>query len=84
MSVDFIVVNWHLTPIPCKFVKTPRFLGMRNWSDDFDPTESDFRFLSASGQSEETGGAYITVSPQGSERERRQQQKVAPAPPPPS
>ncbi|KAF9498384.1 hypothetical protein BDN71DRAFT_373204 [Pleurotus eryngii] len=73
-----------------KFIKTPRFLAMRNWSDDFDPTENDFRFLSASGQSEETGGAYITVSPQGSERERRQlldqqqQQKVAPAPPPPS
>ncbi|KAJ8523523.1 hypothetical protein ONZ45_g90 [Pleurotus djamor] len=56
-----------------KFIKTPKFLAMRNWSDDFDGSENDFLFLTESSQpSEETGGAYITISPQGSERERRQ------------
>jgi GTPase-activating protein SST2 len=47
---------------------------MRNWVEDFDPTEEDVRLLAAGnpsqppGLGEETGGAYITISQQGSER----------------
>ncbi|KAF8165106.1 regulator of G protein signaling domain-containing protein [Crassisporium funariophilum] len=63
-----------------KFIKTPKFLAMRNWVEDFDPTENDFHLLSAgptsppglSAATDEQGGAYITVSPQASEREHRQ------------
>ncbi|KAF5357574.1 hypothetical protein D9758_007458 [Tetrapyrgos nigripes] len=64
-----------------KFIKTPKFLAMRNWVDDFDPTDEDIRLLASApsqppglGVSEETGGAYITISQQASEREHRQQQ----------
>lgn len=52
---------------------------MRNWVEDFDPTENDIHMLSTSPSSppglnsnEEVGGAYITISQQGSEREHRQ------------
>jgi GTPase-activating protein SST2 len=51
---------------------------MRNWVEDFDPTENDIRLLTSGPvappglSSEELGGAYITVSQQGSEREHRQ------------
>lgn len=52
---------------------------MRNWVEDFDPTETDIRMLTNGPSSppglntvEETGGAYITVSQHGSEREHRQ------------
>ncbi|TFK29271.1 hypothetical protein FA15DRAFT_664193 [Coprinopsis marcescibilis] len=64
-----------------KFIKTPKFLAMRNWSEDFDPTENDIHMLTHGPSSppglstavEETGGAYITVSQHASEREHRQQ-----------
>ncbi|KIM45934.1 hypothetical protein M413DRAFT_64397 [Hebeloma cylindrosporum] len=63
-----------------KFIKTPKFLAMRNWVEDFDPTENDIHLLSAgpasppglNGSSDEVGGAYMTVSQQASEREHRQ------------
>jgi GTPase-activating protein SST2 len=62
-----------------KFIKTPKFLAMRNWVEDFDPTDDDVRLLSSGpsqppglGGNEETGGAYITISQQASEREHRQ------------
>ncbi|KAJ2924946.1 hypothetical protein H1R20_g12152, partial [Candolleomyces eurysporus] len=61
-----------------KFIKTSKFLAMRNWVEDFDPTETDIRMLTNGPSSppglntvEETGGAYITVSQHGSEREHR-------------
>lgn len=67
-----------------KFIKTPKFLAMRNWVEDFDPTDDDVRLLSSApsqppglGTSEESGGAYITISQQASEREHRQQQPHA-------
>ncbi|KAJ3504739.1 hypothetical protein NLJ89_g7781 [Agrocybe chaxingu] len=64
-----------------KFIKTPKFLAMRNWVEDFDPTENDIHLLSGgltappglNSAAEEVGGAYITISQQGSEREHRQQ-----------
>jgi len=64
-----------------KFIKTTKFLALRNWVEDFDPTENDIRLLSSGpsappglSPSEETGGAYITISQQASEREHRQVQ----------
>ncbi|KAF5321704.1 hypothetical protein D9619_001069 [Psilocybe cf. subviscida] len=64
-----------------KFIKTPKFLAMRNWVEDFDPTENDIHMLThgpssppgLGSPSEEVGGAYLTVSQQASEREHRQQ-----------
>ncbi|KAJ3550638.1 hypothetical protein NMY22_g356 [Coprinellus aureogranulatus] len=63
-----------------KFIKTSKFLAMRNWVEDFDPTESDIHMLTTGPSSppglntvEETGGAYITISQHASEREHRQQ-----------
>lgn len=58
---------------------------MRNWVEDFDPTESDIQLLSAGSpmsppglnNSDEVGGAYMTVSQQASEREHRQQLNAA-------
>lgn len=54
---------------------------MRNWVEDFDPTENDIHMLTHGPSSppglnstaEEVGGAYLTVSQQASEREHRQQ-----------
>lgn len=53
---------------------------MRNWVEDFDPTENDIHLLTSGpaappglSSTEETGGAYITVSQQASEREHRHQ-----------
>ena len=54
---------------------------MRNWVEDFDPTEDDIHLLSNGGPTvppgltevDEVGGAYITISPQASERKHRQQ-----------
>ncbi|KAJ7672868.1 regulator of G protein signaling domain-containing protein [Mycena rosella] len=59
-----------------KFIKTPKFLALRNWAEDFDPNDDNIRMLptnpsSPPGLSEETGGAYITISQQASEREHR-------------
>ncbi|KAF9268304.1 hypothetical protein L218DRAFT_918833 [Marasmius fiardii PR-910] len=65
-----------------KFIKTPKFLAMRNWVEDFDPTDDDVRLLSSAPSqppglnTEETGGAYITISQHASEREHRQQQQT--------
>ncbi|KAJ7265846.1 regulator of G protein signaling domain-containing protein [Mycena haematopus] len=54
------------------FIKTPKFLAMRNWVEDMDPNEDNIRMLSSPpGLTEETGGAYITISQQASEREHR-------------
>ncbi|RDB20545.1 Developmental regulator flbA [Hypsizygus marmoreus] len=72
-----------------KFIKTPKFLAMRNWVEDFNPTEDDVRLLTSGpaappglSTSEETGGAYMTVSQQASEREHRQQIQAAAGVPP--
>ncbi|KAJ7762814.1 regulator of G protein signaling domain-containing protein [Mycena maculata] len=59
-----------------KFIKTPKFLAVRNWVEDSDPNDDNLRLLptnpsSPPGLSEETGGAYITISQQASEREHR-------------
>jgi len=59
-----------------KFVKTPRFVEARQWIGEGDATENDVFFLTKPpappGLGEETGGAYMTVSPKGSEREQRE------------
>ncbi|KAF9535019.1 regulator of G protein signaling domain-containing protein [Crepidotus variabilis] len=68
-----------------KFIKTPKFLAMRSWVDDFDGPDGDVQLLSSGGPSsppglstaEEVGGAYITISQQASEREHRQQVAAA-------
>ncbi|KAG6914106.1 hypothetical protein DXG01_002406 [Tephrocybe rancida] len=64
-----------------KFIKTPKFLALRNWVEDFDPTENEITQLASGPTSppglspqEETGGAYITISQQASEREHRKVQ----------
>lgn len=54
---------------------------MRNWVEDFDPTENDIHLLSAGAGGptmppgltdvDEVGGAYITISAQASERNHR-------------
>ncbi|KAJ7638446.1 regulator of G protein signaling domain-containing protein [Roridomyces roridus] len=56
-----------------KFIKTPKFLAVRNWAEDFDSNDDNLRMLPTNppGLSEETGGAYITISQQASEREHR-------------
>ncbi|KAJ7477148.1 regulator of G protein signaling domain-containing protein [Mycena galericulata] len=69
-----------------KFIKTPKFLAVRNWVEDFDTNDDNLRMLptnpsSPPGLSEETGGAYITISQQASEREQhRLLPTVAPTP----
>ncbi|KAF5388220.1 hypothetical protein D9615_000059 [Tricholomella constricta] len=69
-----------------KFIKTPKFLALRNWVEDFDPTENDIHLLTSGpaqppglSPAEEMGGAYITVSQQASEREHRQVQAAVAA-----
>ncbi|KAK0206117.1 regulator of G protein signaling domain-containing protein [Desarmillaria ectypa] len=71
-----------------RFIKTPKFLAMRNWVEDFDPTDDDVRLLTSApsqppglGSSEETGGAYITISQQGSERAQGQTNPAISTPP---
>ncbi|KAJ7229040.1 regulator of G protein signaling domain-containing protein [Mycena pura] len=59
-----------------KFIKTPKFLAVRNWVEDFEPGDDNIRLLpthpsAPPGLTEETGGAYITISQQASEREHR-------------
>jgi hypothetical protein len=74
-----------------KFITTPKFRAMRNWVDDLDPSERDIQVLRSSpaappglGSNEETGGAYVTISQQATEREHRQHlQGQLPQPPPP-
>ncbi|KAG5654654.1 hypothetical protein H0H81_009902 [Sphagnurus paluster] len=69
-----------------KFIKTPKFLALRNWVEDFDPTENDIHLLTSGpsappglSPAEETGGAYITISQQASEREHRQARQQQPS-----
>jgi hypothetical protein len=65
-----------------KFIKTPKFLAMRNWVEDLDPNDDNLRMLSSPpGLAEETGGAYITISQQASEREHRALLPPAPGSP---
>ena len=59
-----------------QFIKTPRFKAMRDWVGDSDAVESDVLFLTAPSQppglsGAEEGGAYMTISQQGSEREHQ-------------
>lgn len=59
-----------------KFIKTQRFLDARQWLGEGDAPGDDVHFLTSPSAppglgSEETGGAYITVSLKGSEREHR-------------
>lgn len=62
-----------------QFIKMPRFKAMRDWVGDTDPMDSDVLFLTAPSQppglggGAEEGGAYMTISPQASEREHRRQ-----------
>ncbi|KAF9649315.1 regulator of G protein signaling [Thelephora ganbajun] len=56
-----------------KFIKTPRFLALRNWGEELDPDDGEFPSTAPSvppglTDSEEVGGAYVTVSQQASER----------------
>ncbi|TFK74446.1 regulator of G protein signaling superfamily [Pluteus cervinus] len=71
-----------------KFIQTPKFLAMRNWVEDFEPTERDIHMLTSGpgappglGASEEVGGAYITVSQQATEREHRHVPPIHPPSP---
>jgi hypothetical protein len=58
---------------------------MRDWVGDTDPTESDVLFLTAPSQPPglgggvEQGGAYMTISPQASEREHQRQPPDSPS-----
>ncbi|KZP13062.1 hypothetical protein FIBSPDRAFT_835524 [Athelia psychrophila] len=64
-----------------KFIKTPRFKAMRDAVGDTDATESDVLFLTAPSSQPpglgggEEGGAYMTISTKGSERQHRRSQK---------
>lgn len=66
-----------------QFIKTPRFKQMRDWVGDTE-AESDVLFLTAPSQPPglEEGGAYMTISPQASEREHRQKSRHPESPPP--
>ncbi|KAJ7283371.1 regulator of G protein signaling domain-containing protein [Mycena rebaudengoi] len=70
--------------IQMHFIKTPKFLSVRNWAEELDPSDGDIRMLPTSPPglaSEETGGAYITISQQASEREHgRHIPQPAPSP----
>ncbi|KAH7916144.1 regulator of G protein signaling domain-containing protein [Hygrophoropsis aurantiaca] len=68
-----------------KFIKTQRFLDARQWIGESDTADNDVLFLTSPPAppglgAEETGGAYITVSAKGSEREHRNQHRVVPGP----
>lgn len=55
-----------------KFIKTPKFMAMRNWDDDFETGDLQTQGPAAPpGLSDEVGGAYVTVSQQAAEREHR-------------
>lgn len=60
-----------------QFVKTQRFLDARQYLGEGDAANDDVLFLTSPPAppglgGEETGGAYITVSAKGSEREQRE------------
>ena len=60
-------------PTVIQFIKTPRFLALRNWVEEFDLDDGEFPSTAPSvppglTDSEEVGGAYVTVSQQASER----------------
>jgi hypothetical protein len=51
-----------------KFIKTPKFMAMRNWDDDFETGDLQTQGPAAPpGLSDEVGGAYVTVSQQAAE-----------------
>jgi len=59
--------------IVAQFIKTPKFLALRNWVEEFDLDDGEFSSATPSvppglTNSEEVGGAYVTVSQQASER----------------
>ncbi|KAG1863709.1 regulator of G protein signaling domain-containing protein [Suillus subluteus] len=69
-----------------KFIKTQRFLDARQFLGEGDAPGDDVHFLTSPPAppglgSEETGGAYITVSLKGSEREHRNQCRDIPGSP---
>lgn len=69
-----------------KFIKTQRFLDARQWLGEGDAPGDDVQFLTSPPAppglgSEETGGAYITVSLKGSEREHRHHHRDIPGSP---
>jgi len=58
-----------------KFIKSPKFLQSRNWVEEFDLQDADFPLTSPTpslppglNETEEVGGAYVTISQQASER----------------
>ena len=60
-----------------QFIKTPKFLALRNWVEEFDLDDGEFPSATPSvppglADSEEVGGAYVTVSQQASERSHQQ------------
>ncbi|KAG2148032.1 regulator of G protein signaling domain-containing protein [Suillus clintonianus] len=69
-----------------KFIKTQRFLDARQWLGEGDAPGDDVHFLTSPPAppglgAEETGGAYITVSLKGSEREHRHNRRDMPGSP---
>lgn len=69
-----------------KFIKTQRFLDARQWLGEGDAPADDVHFLTSPPAppglgAEETGGAYITVSLKGSEREHRHHRRDMPGSP---
>jgi hypothetical protein len=84
MSTDSVpkascVILWLfglLTVYFLQFIKTPVFLSLRSWVEEFDPLDGDFPTQSPSptlppglnDTAEEVGGAYVTISQQASER----------------
>lgn len=60
-----------------QFIKTPKFLALRNWVEEFDLDDGEYPSAVPSvppglTDSEEVGGAYVTVSQQASERNHQQ------------
>ncbi|KAJ8590757.1 hypothetical protein M405DRAFT_861095 [Rhizopogon salebrosus TDB-379] len=71
-----------------KFIKTQPFQDARQWLGEGDAPGDDVQFLTSppappglGSEAEETGGAYITVSLKGSEREHRKIRREMPGSP---
>ena len=65
-----------------QFIKTPKFLALRNWVEEFDLDDGELPSTVPSvppglTDPEEVGGAYVTVSQQASERSHQQPPKAA-------
>lgn len=59
-----------------QFIKTPKFLALRNWVEEFDLDDGEYPPTTPPvppglTDSEEVGGAYVTVSQQASERSQQ-------------